>query len=111
MKATLVKDDNFKTIGLEIAINGFALFKWGISPASPFYWTKTISANDYASEIAALITLEGRRREKDNFEREFFDIAIANDLPLLKEGINFSSIERTVEYYEDEIKKIIDRIL
>lgn len=41
MKAAIVKNDNFETVGFEIKEGKTTFFSWGISPQSPFCYVKT----------------------------------------------------------------------
>ena len=57
MKATIYKDDNFKTVGLKVVNADVTLYTWGAT-CDQFYYTKTINADPYTAEVLDLIKYE-----------------------------------------------------
>jgi hypothetical protein len=111
MKAIIVKDNDFKTIGFEVTASAKTLFKWGISPSSPSYWTKEINVNDWMTEIFALVRLDAELGELLEFKRKFFELA--GDSGMIEEGrgVNFEKhdekVKREIEMIANIIKNII----
>ena len=61
MKATIYKDDNFKTVGLKVEHADVTLFSWGAT-YEQYYYTKTINVDPYTAEVLDLIKLERMRK-------------------------------------------------
>ncbi len=109
MKAIIVKDDTFKTVGFEVSANGQLVFGWGISP-NPMYFTKEINAKDWFTDIIHLIELRQRKRELDNFISKWFDIAKKNGM-YNGESVKFTEINEELKSVENTIKNIIANII
>ncbi len=107
MKATLVKDDNFKTIGFEVEANGRRVFGWGISPKSPLYWIKEINAKAWSDEIFTLIELQARISEQRDFRHDFFEVARTSDA--IKEVLADTGVHMTA--HEEKCKRTEERML
>ena len=59
MKATIVKNDNFETIGFEVRAENTdndVIFAWGISP-SPMYYVKSVINSELEFIVSELIKL------------------------------------------------------
>lgn len=106
MKATIVKDNNFKTIGFEVTLNGKSLYSWGIAP-QPTNFTKEVNTNDWAKEIFTLVSLEAKLSEQRNFISKAFDYLIADK----KGGIKFRDNGKEIEQTEKAIESIISKII
>jgi len=55
MKATIVKNNDFETVGFEVKANGQTIYSWGIAPIPSMYYIKEVDTKDWATEIAGLI--------------------------------------------------------
>ena len=113
MKATLVKNDNFETIGFEVTANDKKVFSWGTSPQSPFYWTKSICVKDWYNEIFELVSLKAKYNEQLNFINDFFETAQSN--PKIKNilensGVNMSNHDAKIKSVEKKMLDIIKNI-
>ena len=73
---TIVKNDNFETVGLHMRTE-HTCYSWGISPTSPFCWTKTFQG-DFFEEYMELTQITKEIDMIKDFERRFFDIASAS---------------------------------
>jgi len=118
MKAILVKDNDFKTIGFEVTTNGVRVFNWGISP-QPTNFTKEIDVNDWMIQIIDLIKIQAKLNEQREFIRYFFEIAsgqklinsVKNADPTVKLSVNFGVSDERMAQTERKIKNIIDNII
>ena len=111
MKAIIVKNNEFQTIGFEVTDSAKTLFSWGISPSSPLYWTKTVNVNDWMTEIFELVRLEAQIIEANQFVRDFFTVASANEL--LKEGksVKFEGNQNRIARLGSKMENIIKNII
>lgn len=117
MKCTLVKDSEFKTIGLLIEIvdnSGKKCYhkSFGVCPM-PCYWTKELDMNQYEADILDLLSLDAQRAEASNMRMNFVRMAeTIKGLDVKKNGITYTSTlaEDTVATYEARIQKIIDSL-
>ena len=123
MKAILVKDNDFKTIGFEVTTNGQRVFNYGISPQTTNF-TKEINCNDWMIQIIDLIKIEATIREQSDFMHNFFSVAMkANLVNKVKNSeskggltanfltTNFDENEEAIEANKRKMKNIIDNIL
>jgi|GEM_PF-6125676 len=117
MKCTLVKDSEFKTIGLLIEIvdnSGKKRYRksFGTCPM-PCYWTKELDMNQYEADILDLLSLDAQRAEASNMRMNFVRMAeTIKGLDIKKNGMTYTSTlaEDTVATYEARIQKIIDSL-
>lgn len=113
MKAFLVKDDEFKTVGFQVETNeSWGLYSWGISHNSPFYYTKEVDAEKY---IYTAIQLTKLQKELEIYEHRFISewFKIAQDGNYLKKGVtgvNFSYTNDIVKQIKLEIERLISTI-
>ena len=77
LTTTIVKNDNFDTVGLEMRTDHI-VYSYGVSSCSPFCYTKTIH-NEYYEQFYELLQINSEISLIKDFERRFFDIA-ANTL-------------------------------
>jgi len=110
MKAILVKDNDFKTIGFEVTSNGVRVFNYGIAPQTTTY-TKEINVTNYMTDIFELVRVKTRISELNKFMRTFFEIAKENDMLKKDQGIDFKIIKIEIEQNERKLKNIIDNII
>lgn len=109
--ATIVKDDNFKTIGFRVEMNDNTMFSWGITP-NPFYFTKNVDSEKYTREIIILMGLKAKYNELDtNFRTRFFDCIKASEKANKKCGYNLSSVDEERENIKNQINNIIKDII
>lgn len=111
MKAVVVKNNQFETVGFEVTENGKTLFTWGISPDSPFFWTKTVSTDKWISDIFELVRLEGMINNEKNFSIDFFKVALENSLIVEGQSVSFKANREKLENLEAKFENIIKNII
>lgn len=111
MKAIVVKDNEFKTIGIEVTASAKTLFSWGISPSSPFYWTKEINIKDWMTEIFEIVRLNAVINERNNFVRNFFEVAMDQKIVEQGEAVNFKKYDEETKRLEEKKLNIIKNII
>lgn len=111
MKAIIVKNNDFKTIGFEVTASARTLFSWGISPCLKSNFQKEVNVDDWMTEIFELVRIQERIREAKSFTREFFDVASKNGI--LKDGlpICFNENLEKVEMLERTMENIVKNII
>lgn len=110
MKATIVKNDKFETIGFEVLSGTERVYNWGISP-SPMSWTKEVSATENAVKIFKLVDLRARISELDRFWSKF--VETARTIKGLEDGgysVNFGENDKEKAQLEEQVKRIIESI-
>ena len=110
MKAKIVKDKQFKTIGFEVTANGRTLFQWGTSPLNTSNYIAEINTNDWLTEIIYLITLRARIDEENNFISRFFEVAKDNKLIKSGQPVNVQSSRDRLKELESKMMNIINNL-
>jgi len=105
MKAIVIKNNDFETIGFEVKSNGLTIYQWGIASELKTNFQKEINVNDWMPQIIDLIKLEQEIRTRKDFVRDFFDTC----------GKNKGNMEYPVggvifEHYEEKTKRLIDMV-
>lgn len=112
MKAILVKDDNFTTIGLEIRNNAGGMeYSWGVC-ALPSRYTKELDAKEHEETMLHLIMLGERLKAAESLESDFVQMAgTIKELDHTK-GFSFdpSYAKNKVNMLKRQIKTIIDNL-
>lgn len=103
MKAIIVKDDNFKTVGFEVTEKEERVFAWGISP-NPMAFTKEVYLANYLLDIFKLVKLNAKLEEQEHFVSNFFNHSID------KKNARCSDNKREIDETKDEIERIIQGI-
>lgn len=115
MKATIAKDNNFNTIGLEVTNNdgNNTLFSWGVSPMVEFHFVKEIDTKKYETEILQLVQYREQLRNLNNFVSRFFHFANESDaLKKSKDGKGTVAVKFGEIYNEiSNIKRIMAEII
>lgn len=109
MEATIVKNDDFQTVGFEIkGKDGKREFYWGITPNS-LYYTKTVKLTD--EQFATFIRLSTQLNELKKFQSRFFSIIQLNEsVAALETAFNFQDITRDIENLEKRLELMINSI-
>lgn len=110
MNATIVKNDDFKTVGFDVISNGVTLFSWGISSSSPFFFTKSVSVEKWLPQIFELVKLQAVVHEQECFCSQFFDVAFKNKLLKKGQGVILGDEER-IEATKSKMENIINKII
>lgn len=110
MKAILVKDDEFNTIGLTVYFGTGAnqvAFRWGISPTE-FNFTKHLDVSKIESEIFQLIELNAELRQLEHFWSDFARTAdTIEELHGKSYQCSFDDNKREIEHTRNRIERII----
>lgn len=110
MKATIVKNNDFKTIGFEVTANGRRIFSWGISPVVTMYFIKEVNTNDWITDIFNLVSLKAQINELQSFVQTFFEVAKQNKLEI-RSGVDFSITKDKIEQMTRQMENIIANII
>jgi len=107
MKAIIVKNNEFETIGFEVSSNSKTLFCWGISSYLKSNFQKEIDTKKWMAEIFELVALQNRIDELRDFSKNVFFVLSDNNM--LEEGtkINF----RKSEEYRSSLVKRMEKII
>lgn len=109
MEATIVKNDDFQTVGFEIkGKDGNREFYWGITPNS-LYYTKSIKLTE--EQFATFIRLSTQLNELKKFQSRFFSIIRINEsVTALDTSFNFQDIVRDIENLEKRLELMINSL-
>lgn len=109
MEATIVKNDDFQTVGFEIkGKDGKREFYWGITPNS-LYYTKSIKLTE--EQFATFIRLSTQLNELKKFQSRFFSIIQLNEsVTALDTAFNFQDIVRDIESLEKRLELMINSL-
>lgn len=110
MKATIVKNNEFETIGFEVMQGQSLLYSWGIAP-QPTNFTKEVSVKDWSREIFQLIKLNGILESQRQFKSAFFKIAEMNGLLEQGQAVNMQVINERIGETEQRVINIIKNII
>lgn len=111
MKAIVIKNNNFETIGFEVTAAGKTIFTWGVSSYLKSNFQKEIYVNDWITDIFELVRTQARLAEEREFMRKWFDVARNNKL--LKEGkaVDFKENQEYLKSLESRIENIVKNII
>ena len=108
MEATIVKNDDFQTVGFEIKGKDGREFYWGITPNS-LYYTKSIKLTE--EQFAKFIRLSTQLNELKKFQSRFFSIIRINEsVTALDTAFNFQDIVRDIENLEKRLELMINSL-
>lgn len=111
MKAILVKNDEFETIGFTVRDKGNnALFQWRISDTLTTNYRKELNVEENLEKIFKLVKLQGKKEEAANAVSRFFDVATLNNIIAPGKGINCKLYEKNIENLDREMEKIIKNL-
>jgi len=105
MKAIIVKDDTFKTIGFEVTDANNTLFSWGISPTlkSNFQKELILSAGNILV-IFELVRISSQIQERNRFHSYFFEVS---KLP----HADFRKYDRDTDQLVAKMENLIHKLL
>ena len=111
MKAIVVKNNQFETIGFEVISNGRTLFSWGISSTLKTNFQKEINVNDWMVQIFDLVRLQATLEEQERETGNFFKVGHENKV--LVEGIGYNIIfyQKQIEESKRKIENIVKNII
>jgi len=111
MKAIIVKNNNFETIGFEVKASGRTLFSWGISPELKSNFQKEVDVNDWMASIFELIRVEVQISEGRRFVNRWFEIAAKQGFVKQGQGVNFDVSEARLVELTQRMENIIKNII
>ena len=113
MKAIVVKNEDFQTIGFEVTIDNKSIYSWGISPTLKWHWQKEVDTKNHltVNAIFELIRLDAVLNEQENAYRLFFAVAEENNLIETGKPVNCEKYNERVEATKARIEKIIKNIV
>ena len=111
MKAIIVKNNNFETIGFEVTGSGSTLFRWGISPQLKSNFQKEIDVNDWMPQIFELVRIETRISEENSFISRWFEVATKQKLVKENQKVNFAGHDQKIKDLNELIENIIKNII
>lgn len=94
MKATIAKDNDFKTVGFEVTSNKNVIFSWGVTPNPQTHFCKEVNCKDWETDIISLI-----------MTNEELKVYIRLNQDLVEPTLNVH-----IKRLEDRIKNIISNI-
>lgn len=101
MKAIIVKNNDFKTVGFEVTASGKTLFSWGVAPVS-MYFCKEINCNDWMTEIFELVRLSAVICEQSSFTSKFFRC--------LEESDKLEEVPYNLGFVDEKKKRNIEKM-
>ena len=110
MKATIVKDNDFKTVGFLVTSNGKDIIRSGISP-HPMVFCKEVDAKDWETDIIALIELQERLMCEKTFVQHWFEAAAASGLDTSDFSLRVTANQDRIKKIESKIENIINNII
>lgn len=115
MEARIAKNNEFKTIGLNVIDEqtGRVEYTWGITPDTRFNYVKRVDLS--LENLIRLISLRQEIVDLENFMSRFFDIALESKA-LKKEkdgnyvGVKFDKIDTQIENLKHIQESIIEKL-
>lgn len=105
---SIVKNNDFATIGFHVYFGNHRTFTWGISEVSSLYYVKKQDANEESiAMILELIALDKERRIREDFIMDFFATAKANGIDVTR-GYKFDINDEKLAAIEKRISNIIN---
>lgn len=111
MKAIVIKNNNFETIGFEVTASAKTLFRWGISSELKSNFQKEVDASDWMTQIFDLVRIEARISEENRFVSRFFEIASGQGLLKKDQAVNFSVHDEEIKKLQQQLENIIKNII
>lgn len=114
MRITIVKNDDFKTVGLHVETTnpGYFIpervFSFGIS-ASGYNFSKTVSGDYYEKEVFALVKAEKELEAAKNLMKMVSEAIITNGLVSTEQDGSFPIGSK--EYYDEKIEAANKKIM
>ena len=105
---SIVKNDDFATVGFQATCKGVAMFSFGISPTNTALYVKQREATGEDMEkVCELIYLHTRLTYLEGFVMNWFSIATNNGMKLEK-GIKFTETDKAIANCKKRIENIIN---
>lgn len=107
-KITIVKNDDFATVGFQATCKGVAMFTFGISPNNSALYVKQREATgEDMTKVRELMYLQTRQMYLEGFVMNWFNTATSNGMKL-ESGIKFTEKDKAVADCKKRIEDIIN---
>ena len=110
MKAVIVKNDQFETIGFEVTEDNKRIFSWGIAP-QPWNFTKEIDEKKHFESIILLLTLEARISERAMFFSNMMDVLTESKIKINGNGYKMKGFDIKTQLMQEKITTIINKLI
>lgn len=111
MKAILVKNNQFETIGFEVIANGRTVYDWGISSTLKSNFQKEINVNDWMTEIFTLVELKAILSEQEQAIGNFFKVGHENKVIVENHEYSILFYKEQIESTKRKIENIVKNII
>jgi hypothetical protein len=111
MKAIIVKNNNFETVGFEVTANATTLFQWGISPLRKDLFQKEIDCNDWMTQIFELVRIKAQIEITEDYIFDWFRDARTNKISWPESGVTFTRNENKLAALKAQMENIIKNII
>lgn len=103
---TIVKNDDFKTVGLHVYAEKKQIFSWGC--ASYMYYNKKIAVNpEHLDKVMELVNIKTKIAALEESKHDWFDIAKENGVDLNR-SYKFTKIEEKTNNLNKRLLNIIN---
>ena len=103
---TIVKNDDFKTVGFHVYAEKKQIFSWGC--ASDMYYNKRIAVNpENLDKVMELVTIKTKIAVLEESTPDWFDIARENGIDTNR-GYKFTKIEEKTNNLNKRLLNIIN---
>lgn len=109
MKAIVVKDNSFQTIGFEVCQGNITLVRWGVSPHSTVF-VKEVEVKEWSREIFEISNLQSVVCERERFVSQFFKVA-AQKVETTETGFDFTEYKQETQLIKNRIENIVKNII
>lgn len=108
MKAIIIKNENFETIGLEVYEENYNVFNWGVSSYLKSNFQKEVNiAKDLVPKVFEMILLKEEIRIGERFNSTWFEVAMLNKLYKPGTGVDFKEQNAKLESLKNKLEKMI----
>lgn len=105
---SIVKNDDFVTVGFQATCKGVAMFTFGISPTNTALYVKQREATGVDMEkVRELMYLHTRQTYLEGFVMNWFGIAELNGIKTEK-GVKFTETDKAIADCKQRIANIIN---
>lgn len=103
---TIVKNDDFKTVGFHVHVENRQIFSWGCS--SDMYYNKNVTIEPkHIETVMELVKIKTKLAVLEDSKRDWFDIAKENGVDLNR-GYKFTKIEEKTNALNKRMLNIIN---
>ena len=107
-KISIVKNDDFQTVGFQATCKGVPMFTFGLSPTNSALYVKQREATgEDMVKVRELMYLQTRLTYLEGFVMNWFNTATSNGMKL-DDGIKFTERDKAVADCKKRIEEIIN---